>query len=592
MIDAVSDVFGIRVAHDPNGLESPRRLVLGIDAPPIYVDTDDLQLLAWIRRFAVREIASTAARELAETRLADLQEKTSNLIPGGSDDKSGLSEWKIEQDPLSLLQRYTGFATSVDGTVVRCNNLNRADLTSTLEVLKREGERSVPAGNGALFGCRHGSVCVVVYSASELDSTDHELVHLQAMWLNRMLIEQRNLLHLDDLAAKLTTANAELSAAVARAEEAAQTKAAFLANMSHELRTPLNGIMGIAQLLDETPLTPDQRSMLDVQLESSGWLRDIIDAVLDLSKLDADAMELELVAFDVHELVRGVLRGVQPQAASKGLSLHSTIDIDVPQFVAGDPTRIRQALLNLLSNAIKFTPTGSVRVNVHAAPDEQLEFQVVDQGIGIAADRWNAIFEPFVQADESTTRTYGGTGLGLPLVRSFARLHGGDASVTSKPGVGSTFTFTAILPSTVEPDRKEREVPINEPRAMRILVVEDQAINQLIVQRMLTGRGHEVCIESDGQCALDRLASDSAFDLVLLDCMMPVLNGWDTVSRIRTLAAPIAQLNVVALTASATPEERKRCLAAGMDDVLLKPLDRDQLVRVLHRALDGSLRAA
>jgi signal transduction histidine kinase/CheY-like chemotaxis protein len=589
LIEAIREVFGLRASFDPGALPDAKRLALGAAIDPIYVDTTELPVLAAVRRFAVREANALQRRRSDEARLAELKEKTARLIPGSERDTSALGAWNLETAALPLLQRYKGWAVAVDGAVVRHVNLPLGDVHTTLKVLDREAKRSVPVRAGELYGLRVGPVSVVVLSDHRLNPIDRELVGLECAWLHRMLIEQENLRRLDRLSAELSEKNASLADAVVAAQQAAAAKASFLAHMSHELRTPLNGVNGLAQLLMDTPLAENQRELVRLQLESARWLRETIDAVLDLSKIEAGSMQLESIAFDLHELVFATLRGIQPLAQERGLRLEHDVAEDVPRYVEGDPIRIRQALLNLLSNALKFTPRGYVRARLRRLDGvHMLRFEVEDRGIGVPESRWDAVFDPFVQADQSTTRKYGGTGLGLPLVRRFARLHGGDAGVQSVVDEGSTFWFSARLPATAAPLATAEQVPEREPQAMRILVAEDQAVNQLIVRRMLKQRGHEVEVVNDGRAAVERLEQDDAFDLVLMDCRMPVLDGWTATTEIRALGPRHARLPIVALTASATAEEQRLCLDSGMNDVLLKPVQLDELIRVLHRTLGAA----
>ena len=577
--EAVLTVFGVRASFSEDALPGASRLALGDGLPPLWVATAELGTMALVRRFALREAAQLRRLSVAEARLGELKNKTSRLLPGGAE--TSLGQWSIETADLALLERFSGWGIGLDGVAVRLFGLNRADVESTLLVLERAKERSVPVRSGELFGYRAGRVGVVVLSAARLEPIDRELVALQATWLHRMGVEQENVQRLDLLSRDLEERNVEIQRALVQAEEAARAKASFLAHMSHELRTPLNGITGIAQLLEGSELDADQRSLVQTQLESARWLREIIDAVLDFSKLEAGSMTLEALPFDLPELVRSAARGVEVLAHAKGLELRVTFSEAAPSWVVGDPIRIRQALLNLLSNAIKFTPRGSVEVRVAPAGGALVRIEVEDQGVGIPPERLEAVFEPFVQADVSTTRRYGGTGLGLSLVRQFARLHGGEAGVHSVVGRGSTFWFTARLPVAAAPPVAAVEGAGGPLGSLRVLVVDDNRVNQLVAERLLAQRGHQVVVAEDGLAALELLRQDRRFDVVLMDCMMPRMDGLEATRRIRGMGLDGRALPVLALTASLTPEDREACRAAGMDGVLGKPLRREELFDAL-----------
>lgn len=581
---AILEVFGVRASFAPNALEGARRLPLGRGDAVLFVATDDLAMLAHVWRFACRELEQAQCRAATEQRLATLKAKTSRLIPGVEAEGSALESWSLTQAELPLLERFDGYALAEGDRIVRRERLSESDVTTTLHVLRKQTERCIQVGKGELYGRRVADVSVVVLSSTRLEPVDQELVGLQANWAHRMRVEQDNLRRLHGLRRELAEKNIALAEALETARRAVGVRSKFLAHMSHEIRTPLNGIVGIAQILSDGSLTQDQQELVEVQMQSASWLREVIDAVLDLSKLEAGSMQLEIAPFDLQSLLRSVVRGAQTLADERGLDLRLTLDPNLPGGVSGDAVRIRQALLNLLSNAVKFTETGEIHVRVALDAAGLVRFEVSDPGIGVAEDRREAIFEPFVQAEASTTRRYGGTGLGLPLVRSFAQLHGGHAWVEPRPGGGSRFAFTARLPVIEVEPAPPTKVAAPEPSGLRVLLVEDQPVNQMVVRRLLERRGHTVVVAPDGAEALARVRAGAAFDLVLMDRMMPVMDGIEATTRIRALSAAAAALPIFALTAAVTKEERAACLAAGMDGVLAKPVQLDELVDVLRLA--------
>ncbi|HEX3865804.1 MAG TPA: ATP-binding protein, partial [Gemmatimonadaceae bacterium] len=386
----------------------------------------------------------------------------------------------------------------------------------------------------------------------------------------------------------------ELAAATVRAEDASKAKGRFLATMSHELRTPMNGVIGMLRAVSRGPLTADQRMQLHVAQDSAEALLGILNDILDYSKIEAGKLTLETAEFDLHLVARDVIELLTEKAAQRGDRLRLDLAADVPQWVRGDPTRLRQVLLNLVDNGLKFTKDGAVDVRISGAgapaPDQlAINVAIIDNGIGMSAAQAARLFTPFTQADESTTRRFGGTGLGLAICRDLVELMHGRIGVESTPGGGSRFWFTIRLQRASE--RMESRAPT--PRASasvtasalhrgRALVVDDHATNRVVAELTLRHLGFDVITAPSGAAALELLSRDSV-DVVFMDCRMPDMDGFETTRRSRALESAASATPVVALTAAAGEDDRRACAEAGMDDFLSKPLVEAELRRVLRR---------
>ena len=379
-----------------------------------------------------------------------------------------------------------------------------------------------------------------------------------------------------------------------KAEEATRAKSLFLATMSHELRTPLSGVIGMLQLGLRETMPEQARSRVSLALGNAEALLAIINDILDFSKIEAGKMAFEAVDFNLREMINSLIELLDLRAQEEGLSLLSAVDPNVPRWLRGDPMRLRQILLNLVGNALKFTEVGTVEVRVGCGSTETgrllLEIEVEDTGIGITAEAQQRLFSSFEQADVTTTRKYGGTGLGLTITRALVDGMAGEITLRSAPGEGSTFrvSLPVALGAPVEPEPVEDPVAPFDCR-LNVLCAEDGHTNRVIVQAFVQGLGHDVCFVENGLQAVQRCAEEN-FDLILMDGRMPVMDGLAAARAIRSGGIDGAwvldpEIWMIALTANATGTDRDQCLDAGMDDFLSKPVDERLLAQSLHRAV-------
>jgi PAS domain S-box-containing protein len=381
----------------------------------------------------------------------------------------------------------------------------------------------------------------------------------------------------------------QLNAAKMAAESASRAKSEFLANMSHEIRTPINGILGMTQLAIDADSPEQKREYLELVRTSGEALLALINNVLDLSKIEAGRLELERIPFEMETLVQQTVTSMAWQAREKSISLTTRVHRGVPPVVVGDPSRLRQVLVNLLANALKFTDRGHVGIDVFVeatvGADIALHFTVEDTGIGIPAEKQQLIFESFTQADGSTTRKYGGSGLGLAICVRMVELMDGHIWVESRPGAGSAFHFTAVFgtaPAATE--NAPASAGAVRVRPLRVLLTEDNPVNRLLALRLLEREGHQVTTAGDGREALERLA-EASFDVVLMDVQMPEVNGFEATAEIRAREQGTARHQfIVAMTAHALVGDRERCLEAGMDTYVSKPISEATLTAVLAEA--------
>lgn len=380
-----------------------------------------------------------------------------------------------------------------------------------------------------------------------------------------------------------------------RLRAANDARATFIAHTNHEIRTPLNGILGMAQSLAGDDLPPAQSEKVGVIVESGKTLMTILNDVLDLAKIDSGKMEITPIPTDVRHALRRVGKLFSTRAEEKGLDLRIETDHALPPLLALDPVRFRQCVANMVSNAIKFTAAGGVYVTAQARRcrdgDWRLSVTVKDTGIGIAEGTMGKLFSEFSQADSSTTRQYGGTGLGLVITRKLARLMGGDLTVKSASDVGSSFTLTLRAPESEVPGGHDRDTgtvaQLSVMKGRRLLIVDDNAVNRQVARLLLDHLDINIAEAADGKAALEKLAAED-FDLVLLDIHMPVMDGIETISRIRGSDAPWADIPVIALTADAMRGDREKLIAIGMNGYAAKPINQPTLLTEMIRVLTAT----
>jgi signal transduction histidine kinase/DNA-binding NarL/FixJ family response regulator len=451
----------------------------------------------------------------------------------------------------------------------------REDLPAIESALER-----VLSGKSAHYAVehrvrRHDGSLLWIHSEGRVAERDAYGVPLRMVGTNRDITQGKQ-------------AEQDLREARDAADAANRAKSHFLATMSHEIRTPLNGIIGMTKLLLDEELTLEVRRHADLIDRSAHSLLALVNDILDVSKIEAGQMEIESVAFDLHELVDDLATLYRLRATEKSLLFRVRMEPGVPQFVQGDPTRIRQVLVNLLGNALKFTHAGSVALDIRATTQPTaylLEFAVTDTGIGIPPEVQPQLFTRFMQADSATTRKFGGTGLGLAIVQQLVDLMGGAVRVRSAPGQGSRFVVTLPVLAAQEAGPATVWQDLPPPAAdTRILIAEDNTTNQVVAFGLLRKLGYENVSLANNGIEAWQMAMDEPFDLILMDCQMPEMDGYESTRRLRAAGCTST---IVAMTANAIKGDRERCLEAGMNDYVTKPIDMRILRGVLARWAGG-----
>jgi len=389
-------------------------------------------------------------------------------------------------------------------------------------------------------------------------------------------------------------AEKDLQSAKDMAETASKTKSEFLANMSHEIRTPMNGVLGTLQLLQDTELSDSQREYVSIAYNSGESLLTLLNDILDFSKIEAGKMTLESIPFNIEQLVKELVALLHGKAEERNVQLISEMDSKLEKFVRGDSVRIRQILTNLMTNAIKFTENGEVKVKLSVLEKNsdsiRLKLEVIDNGIGIPEEAQRKLFNSFTQADGSTTRKYGGTGLGLAIVRQLVTMMHGRLGVESKPGEGSCFwvelVFEIVNEEAIE-DQPEKDQEVAGEIGGRVLLVEDNPVNQMVAKKMLEKMGMDYEMVNNGQEAVDLIAEDQNFNLILMDCQMPVMDGYEATHVIRDKEKEPDHIIIVAMTANAMEGDKEQCIEAGMDDYIAKPVKSPDLKAILYKWLSN-----
>jgi PAS domain S-box-containing protein len=556
---------------------------------------------AWYQLGAVADTLATVTLALVGVRLAFRPALRIAREQLRASEERYRSMFELNPQPMVAYDRRTLEIVEVSNAMVEQYGYTREELCSmTIKELQRpedvealvsylgshpEGSRPELAGAPQGYPSHHrhkdGTIIDVEVTSANLELNGRDC----------------RIAHFDDVTERNRVAR-EVAIARDEAVEASNMKSAFLANVSHEVRTPMNGVIGMTELLLDTPLTDEQREYALQVGRSGDQMLAILNDILDLSKIEGGHLELDIADFDLHDVINEACTGAAGQARAKGLTLNVEIAAEMPRRFRGDGRRIRQIVLNLVSNAVKFTAAGVITVKVATTPaareGSRVRVVVADTGIGVAPEKLERMFEPFTQADVSTTRNYGGTGLGLAIVKEIVDMMGGQIGADSQPGRGSTFWFEVQLasPNSGEAWPSDGEAASGAAtqwaRPPFALIAEDSPVNQIVAARMLERCGCRSHIASDGRDAIDAFKA-ARYDVVLMDCQMPKLDGYETTAELRRIENGGRRTPVIAMTANALEGDRQRCLEAGMDDYLSKPMRHAELVEKLRRWIPAQL---
>jgi len=506
----------------------------------------------------------------SERRLSFLFEEIPHIAVKGYNAKREAIFWNRASEELFGYSKKEALGKKMEELVLSPDR--REEMISAFDAWVETGEE-VPSGE--MMKCHADGREISVYSSC---------------LATRNQQGEREMYIIDVDLSQLKRANEELVKAKEYAEKASRAKSEFLANISHEIRTPMNGVMGMTDLLLDSKLDEGQRDYAKIILESTQELMGLIDELLDISRIEAGEIRLTPEPFNPREVVEKVVLLFTDRAGKKGVDLSVAIHPDVPEKMMGDAGRIRQILINLVGNALKFTHDGHVQIRMQVEKTEDgwdLLCDVKDTGIGMNSELQAQVFEKFTQGDSSSKRKHGGAGLGLAITKQLVELMGGTISVASEEGKGTSFDFNLRLPD-LEFDATEAEVVEPLEKGMhpkikaRILLVEDNLVNQKVATAMLKNMGCRIRVAPNGAQALQQI-SNHKFDLIFMDCQMPILDGFETTRAIREMVGAIRDIPIVAMTAHALKEDRQACLDAGMDDYIAKPVDRSKLFAILRK---------
>lgn len=575
------------------------------DGQPLSVSVSAEMIALSGQPYVLAFILDISERKRAEDEVRQLQERLATAFRAAPVAAciTRMSDGKLVDANERLLREYGWSRAQLIGKTTIEAGLwgSESDRIKMVDIIRQDGR----IADFETIGVTHDGRRRMINISSEvvhMDGVAHLVTFIDDITEQRQAsIElEKHRHHLEEL---VNARTAELAAAKEAAEAASRAKSTFLANMSHEIRTPMNAIIGLTHLAERNTEDPLQLERLGKVGNAAQHLLAIINQILDISKIEAGKLELVPSDFDLARLLENTNALLVDRIRSRGLSFHSAIDPALPPVLVGDPLRIGQILLNFLSNAVKFTECGTIGINVtlqeETAAGLLVRFAVSDTGIGIPHEQQARIFEVFEQADTSTTRRFGGTGLGLAIARRLAVMMGGETGLSSEPGQGSTFWFTARL-RTGQASRAEDPVPMlpenSEPwlaerfHQRRILVVEDNLINQEVAIELLQAVGLETDVAVNGKKAVE-MAAQTNYDLILMDLQMPIMDGFAATRAIRQAeTASGRQVPILAMTANAFSEDRRRCLEAGMNEHIGKPVDPQHLYSALIKWLPVNAR--